>query len=125
MRPPEARLGMAGSGTTAVECKLLGRRAVAVDINPDAVIVARNRLDFAYAPLDADYVAPEIKTYVGDARSLDLIGSESVDLIATHPPYASIIPYSHDREGDLSSVHNIVEFAEEMKKVAEKSINGR
>ncbi len=109
---------MAGSGTTLVEYKLLGRRAVGVDINPDAVMVARNRLDFSYAPLDADYVAPEIKTYVGDARSLDLIGSESIDLIATHPPYASIIPYSHDREGDLSSVHNIAEFAAEMGKVA-------
>ncbi len=109
---------MAGSGTTVVECKLLGRRAVAVDINPDAVMVARNRLDFSYVPLDAEYQAPEIKTYVGDARSLDLIGSESIDLIATHPPYASIIPYSHDREGDLSSVHNIAEFAAEMGKVA-------
>jgi DNA modification methylase len=113
---------MAGSGTTLVECKLLGRRAVAVDINPDAVMVARNRLDFSYAPLDADYVAPEIKTYVGDARSLDLIESESIDLIATHPPYASIIPYSHDREGDLSSVHNIAEFSEEMRKVANESM---
>ncbi len=39
---------MAGSGTTVVECKLLGRRAVAVDINTDAVMVARNSLDFAY-----------------------------------------------------------------------------
>ena len=111
---------MAGSGTTLVECKLLGRRAVGVDINPDAVMVARNRLDFSYAPLDADYQAPEIKTYVGDARSLDLIDSESIDLIATHPPYASIIPYSHNREGDLSSVHNIAEFAAEMSKVAEE-----
>ncbi len=86
----------------------------------DAVMVARNRLDFSYAPLDADYVAPEIKTYVGDARFLDLIENESIDLIATHPPYASIIPYSHDREGDLSSVHNIAEFAAEMKKVAQE-----
>ena len=60
---------MMGSGTTLVECKLLGRRAVGVDINPDAVMVARNRLDFSYAPLDTDYVAPEIKTYAGDARS--------------------------------------------------------
>ena len=110
---------MAGSGTTVVECKLLGRRAVAVDINPDAVMVARNRLDFAYTPLDAEYHVSEIKTYVGDARSLDLIESESIDLIATHPPYASIIPYSHDREGDLSSVHNIAEFAAEMSKVAQ------
>jgi len=99
---------MMGPGTTLVECKLLGRRAVGVDINPDAVMVARNRLDFSYAPLDA--VAPEIKMYSGDARCLDLIESETIDLIATHPPYASIIPYSHDRFGDLSSVHNIAEF---------------
>ncbi len=112
---------MAGSGTTLVECKLLGRNAVGVDINPDAVMVARNRLDFSYAPLDADYKAPEIRTYVGDARSLDAIETESVDLIATHPPYASIIPYSHNRvEGDLSSVHNIAEFAAEMQKVAQE-----
>ncbi len=111
---------MMGSGTTLVECRLLGRRAVGVDINPDAVMVARNRLDFSYAPLDADYQAPEIKTYVGDARSLDLIESESIDLIATHPPYASIIPYSHDREGDLSSVHNIAEFAAEISRVAQE-----
>ncbi len=109
---------MVGSGTTLVECKLLGRRAVGVDINPDAVMVARNRLDFAYTPLDAEYKAPEIRTYAGDARSLDLIESESIDLIATHPPYASIIPYSHNREGDLSSVHNIAEFAQEMRRVA-------
>ncbi|MDO9098112.1 MAG: DNA methyltransferase [Candidatus Methanoperedens sp.] len=111
---------MMGSGTTLVECKLLGRRAVGVDINPDAVMVARNRLDFAYTPLDADYKVPEIRTYAGDARSLDLIESESIDLIATHPPYASIIPYSHNREGDLSSVHNIAEFAQEMRRVAEE-----
>jgi hypothetical protein len=29
---------MMGSGTTLVECKLLGRRAVGEDINPDVVI---------------------------------------------------------------------------------------
>ena len=78
----------------------------------------RNRLDFSYATLDADYVAPEIQTYSGDARCLDLIESETIDLIATHPPYASIIPYCHDREGDLSSVHNIAEFRVEMRRVA-------
>jgi len=113
---------MAGSGTTLVECKLMGRNAIGVDINPDAVMVARNRLDFSCEPLD-DYVEPEIKTYVGDARKLDKIGDESIDLIATHPPYASIIPYSKETvEGDLSSVHDIGEFAEEMREVAEESM---
>jgi len=113
---------MMGSGTTLVECKLLQRNAIGVDINPDAVMVARNRLDFEYKPLEEDYKAPEIKTYIGDARNLDKIKDESIDLIATHPPYASIIPYSHERvEGDLSSVHDIAEFAEEMKKAAKES----
>ncbi|HMB46233.1 MAG TPA: DNA methyltransferase [Candidatus Methanoperedens sp.] len=60
----------------------------------------------------------EIKTYVGDAHCLDLIGSETIDLIATHPPYASIIPYFHDCVGDLFSFHNIAEFQDEMRRVA-------
>jgi DNA modification methylase len=126
---------MVGSGTTLVECKLLQRNGIGVDINPDAVMVTRNRLDFSYAPLTSEkwqlaaavkeppegYEDPEIKTYVGDARNLDKIEDESIDLIATHPPYASIIPYSHNRvEGDLSSVHSIAEFAKEMRKVAEE-----
>lgn len=113
---------MVGSGTTLVECKLLQRRGIGVDINPDAIMVTKNRLDFSYAPLDEKYEEPQIRTYVGDARNLNLIEDESVDLIATHPPYASIIPYSRERvPGDLSSVHDIAEFAEEMRKVAEES----
>ena len=113
---------MVGSGTTLVECKLLQRPGIGVDINPDAIMVTRNRLDFTYVPLNEEYQEPEIRTYVGDARNLDLIEDESVDLIATHPPYASIIPYSRQRvEGDLSSVHNIAEFAEEMRKAAGES----
>jgi len=31
-------------------------------------MVARNRLDFSYDSLDADYAAPEIRTYAADAR---------------------------------------------------------
>jgi DNA modification methylase len=112
---------MVGSGTTLVECKLLQRNAIGIDINPDAIMVARNRLDFHYKPLDEDYVKPKIRTFVGDARNLNKIKDESIDLIATHPPYAGIIPYSKNRvEGDLSSL-NIQDFAKEMKKVAEES----
>ena len=110
---------MVGSGTTLVECKLLRRRGIGVDINLDAIMVTRNRLDFSPPYKDKE---PEIRTYVGDARNLNLIEDESIDLIATHPPYASIIPYSRQRvEGDLSSVHDIAEFAGEMRKVAEES----
>ena len=38
----------------------------------------------------------------GDARNLDFIPDESIDLICTHPPYADIIKYSDGIDGDLS-----------------------
>jgi DNA modification methylase len=45
--------------------------------------------------------------------------SHSVDLIATHPPYADIIKYSDGKiGGDLSNIHDIDKFCEEIKKVA-------
>jgi len=104
---------MVGSGTTLIECKLLNRQGIGVDINPDAIMITRNRLDFKYK------YEPKIKTYVGDARNLNLIPDESIDLIATHPPYANIIRFSQKKiEGDLSNVRNIDEFINEMEKVA-------
>jgi DNA modification methylase len=106
---------MVGSGTTLVECKLLNRKGIGVDINLDAIMVTRNRLDFKYK------YDPEIKTYVGDARNLNLIGDETIDLIATHPPYANIIRFTHDKiKGDLSNVKNIDEFIREIEKVAKE-----
>jgi len=108
---------MVGSGTALVECKLLGRNGIGVDINFEALMVAWNRLDFAYSE-----EATVQRLYHGDARNLDLIPDESVDLVATHPPYANIIPYSKSTEnGDLSRVHSITEFVDEIGKVAEES----
>ncbi len=113
---------MMGSGTALVECKLLNRNAIGVDVNPSAVMVARDRLNFDPRPLDPEYEEPRIRTYEGDARYLDKVEDESVDLIATHPPYANIIPYSAERpvEGDLSKVHNIDEYTGEVRRVAEE-----
>jgi DNA modification methylase len=37
---------MCGSGTTLIECKLLGRNAIGVDINPAAIMVTRDRINF-------------------------------------------------------------------------------
>jgi DNA modification methylase len=109
---------MVGSGTTLVECKLMGRNAIGVDVNPDAAMVAMNRLDFQYAPIDDSYIESQVKVFVGDARKLDLVGDETVDLIATHPPYAGIVPYSNARiSGDLSAF-KFADFFQEIGKVA-------
>ncbi|MEM3398842.1 MAG: DNA methyltransferase [Nitrososphaerota archaeon] len=113
---------MCGGGTTLIECKLLGRNAVGVDINYEACILTLDRLNFSYSTLEPDWVEPDIKVYHGDARNLDLIADESIDLIATHPPYANIIPYSKQKlEGDLSRVYSLEEYLQGMHKVAEES----
>jgi DNA modification methylase len=113
---------MMGSGTTLVECKLLGRKAVGVDVNLDAIMVARDRLNFKVRPLDPEFKEPRIRTYVGDARCLSKVKDESVDLIATHPPYAGIIKYSGRRvEGDVSAL-KMDGFLGAMKRIAEESL---
>lgn len=102
-RPGELVLDeMCGSGTTLVECKLLGRNGIGVDVNPDAVMIQRDRLNFDYHPLDSQN-GTNVRTYVGDARNLDLVRDDCVDLVATHPPYAGIISYTgHRVDADLS-----------------------
>jgi len=64
----------------------------------------------------------EGKVYIrkGDARNLDFLSDESIDLICTHPPYADIIKYSDGIDGDLSQL-KVKDFLEEMKKVAAES----
>ena len=56
----------------------------------------------------------------GDARKLDFIPDESIDLVCTHPPYANIIKYSEDIPEDLSLL-KVKDFLKEMKKVALES----
>jgi len=113
---------MVGSGTTLVECKLLGRNAIGVDINRDAIMVARDRLNFDITSLFETLPMPQIKTYVGDARNLNEVKNDSIDLIAFHPPYANIVGYTKQKvKGDLSNIRKIGDYIEEMRKVAEES----
>lgn len=113
---------MCGSGTTLVECKLLGRNAIGVDINRNAIMVSLDRLNFHYNPLDSTN-SSDIRTFVGDARNLDKIETETVDLVATHPPYAWIIGYSAKQiPGDISALgRKLPEYIEAMRRVAEES----
>lgn len=104
---------MVGGGTTLIECKLTGRNGIGVDINPEAVRIARSRLNFDYL------FQTEQRCFRGDARNLDTIADESIDLVMTHPPYADIIRYSGGRIGnDLSNIRSVDAFCEEIEKVA-------
>ncbi|MCL2228537.1 MAG: methyltransferase domain-containing protein [Firmicutes bacterium] len=99
-----------GGGTTLIECKLNNRNAIGIDINPKAVELTTNKLNF-----DSLY-SPQIKVYQGDATCFAL-DDNSVDLICTHPPYADIIKYSEYIDGDLSHLP-IKPFLEKIEQVA-------
>jgi len=114
---------MCGSGTTLIECKLLGRNSIGVDINLNSIMLTRDRLNFEYNPLDTNFPKVNIRTYVGDARKLNLIGDKQIDLVATHPPYAGIIAYNGKEKisGDLSLMHNIDKYIKGMEEIAKES----
>ena len=101
-----------GGGTTAVEAKLTNRNFIGFDINPEAVELSRQKCDFRF-----DTTATSVID-VADVRNLPL-NDNSVDLICAHPPYADIIHYSENIEGDLSLLP-IKDFLFEMGKVADE-----
>lgn len=106
---------MVGSGTTMVEAKYLGRHGLGFDIHPEVVKLAQESCKFKCDKCHD----PVIKQ--GDARDLKSIDNESVDLIATHPPYLNIIKYgAKSIEGDLSAISSLQKFCDEIEKVAQE-----
>lgn len=93
----------------------MNRNIIGVDCNDVALERCKEKTDFEYEGANG-----RVEIHKGDARNLDFIDDDSVDLICTHPPYANIIKYSDGLENDLSQL-KIKEFLEEMKKVASES----
>ena len=106
---------MIGGGTTAIEAKILNRHITCTDVNDEALECTKNALEFE-SESDARQRIQKC-----DARNLDFIKDEEVDLILTHPPYADIIKYSDGKiDEDLSGIHDIDEFVSEMSTVAKE-----
>ena len=103
-----------GSGTTLIEAKLLGRNAIGVDINSDAIKLSNSNLNFTCQESSKIFIKQ------GNANNLSFIRDESIDLICTHPPYADIIRYSRKIPGDISHF-KYEDFLKELEKVARES----
>lgn len=102
-----------GSGITLIETKLLKRRGIGIDINPNSIKIAEENLRFNK---NNDY-HPILHNL--DSRNLNIFEDESIDLICAYPPYANIIKYSDSIEGDLSLL-DIDDFLYEISKVAKE-----
>lgn len=103
-----------GSGTTIVEAKLLNRNAVGVDINPQSISISEKNIQFESGSKSKIFIRE------GNALKLDFLKKEKIDLICTHPPYADIIRYSDNIEGDMSHLE-AESFLIMMEKVAKES----
>lgn len=97
-----------------IEAKLLGRNAIGVDINSEAVKLSNTNLNFTCQE------SSKIFTKQGNATELSFIKDESIDLICTHPPYANIIRYSKEIPGDISHL-KYEEFLKELEQVAREA----
>jgi DNA modification methylase len=105
---------MAGGGTTLIECRLLGRRYIGCDINPDAVALCQKAVDF---PLDSP--DPGGRILCADVRDLSFLSDGSIDLVLTHPPYLNLIRYSNGRiPADLSNISSVDKFCRAMAQAA-------
>ncbi|KAI8379148.1 uncharacterized protein BYT42DRAFT_593398 [Radiomyces spectabilis] len=111
-----------GRGTDAIECFLLKRRCVGLDINPAAVALAQRNCCFE---IPAGLTSAEYRPIVAqaDARQLSgaLFADDSFDHILSHPPYKDCVAYSTHLEGDLSRFINIEDFKQEYQKVVHES----
>lgn len=102
---------MVGGGTTLIETKLLDRKGMGLDINPEAVALTKRNLNF-----NGGQYEQEVRC--GDARNLKGIEDGSVDLILTHPPYANIIRYTEGKvKEDLSNISSPKKFCDELEYV--------
>ena len=104
-----------GGGTTLIETKILKRKGIGVDINPDALKITKKNLNF-----NCQYSFHEPDLILGSATNLNMLQDNSIDLICTHPPYSNIIKYSNYLDSDLSLLNTSL-FFKEIKKVAKES----
>lgn len=119
-----------GTGTTLLEARKLGRHSIGLDINPEFIELARRRLENeplveqatglgdksgAFEQLSLletrkRYVVDESHLHnyepilrLDDARKMQTVDDNSIDLIVTHPPYWNAVQIS-ELDNDLSNV---------------------
>lgn len=110
-----------GGGTTIIECWLLERNGVGIDISPHAINMSKQRMqemrNIATEKEERLQSAPTI--VCGDARELPL-SEKSIDLVCCQPPYADAIAYTWNVKGDLSRISEVEVFCNAMQYVAEE-----
>lgn len=100
----------AGSGTTLIECRRLGRNGIGIELNPDVALKAKELIE-----KETNKYGVSTEIIVDDSRTINLEkvlenkNTTKFQLIIAHPPYHDIIKFSKDPK-DLSNAKSIDEF---------------
>lgn len=111
----------AGSGTTFIEGKRLGRNVIGNELQPEVAKKARDLVS-----LEPNRYSITTEIVVGDSVSIDYqkllaqYGQRSAQFIIMHPPYFDIIKFSEEPR-DLSNASTLETFLEMIGKVVENA----
>lgn len=100
----------AGSGTTLIECKRLGRNALGIDLSEEAVRMCIENLEKEKNPFNV-----QTEIFNGDSSAINLNAHlkkfhiKNFQFIIMHPPYWDIIKFT-DEKSDLSNAASVTEF---------------
>jgi SAM-dependent methyltransferase len=106
-----------GSGTTLIECKMLGRNGIGIELNQRVAEEARKAIS-----RELNFYNVVVDVIVGDAKKIDYkellggYGISKVQLVILHPPYWDVIKFSDNPE-DLSAAKSLEEFLRLFKEV--------
>lgn len=107
--------------TTAIEAKILNRNLLCYDVNPEAIKLTESLLDFEVPSPSKERARVRLELHNATEKN-EKLKDESIDFVLMHPPYADIIKYSEWKiKEDLSNIHNIDKFCDEIEKVAKES----
>jgi DNA modification methylase len=100
----------AGSGTTLIESRRLGRNSIGVELNPEIATRAAEIVSN-----EPNHYGVDTEILIDDARSADVRTilrrhrASQVQLLILHPPYHDIIAFSDDKS-DLSAATSAESF---------------
>ncbi len=112
----------AGSGTTLIECRRLGRNGIGVEINPEVAKLAKKTVE--NEPNKFNVVTDIItgdSTLTNFRKILEERNIKKVQFIILHPPYHNIIKFSNTPR-DLSNAKTISDFLEMLGNVLDNLI---
>jgi DNA modification methylase len=111
----------AGSGTTLIECRRIGRNGIGLELNPAVASEAQKIVDSEENIFNVNTKIVNANSVTADYKKIvKEQGINKVQLVIMHPPYYDIIRFS-DNEDDLSNAASVDDFLDRLEEIGRKT----